>query len=313
MGYQKGEPKLLDHDLINKVLTSNYSMSVTHLNKYLRCPLSFYFENILRVPMARSKSMGFGNAVHHALEQFFYTIEKDPARQIGTKESMIDFFEKGLYKYRSHFTEKEYKNFKTYGGKTMSSYYDHYKDSWTLVREFKQEHSVKLSEYKGIPINGKIDSIAIYDDKMEVIDYKTGKYTYAVSKLKPPQQGDDGKMDNGGDYWRQIVFYKMLLLKDPKINKTMTTGTMDFIEPVSDKHIRKSIEVEEHDIEVVEKQLIDSYQKIQDHKFDEFCEDEDCQWCNFVKNNYEFKGGGESYADEADKAELVDDVVEPLG
>lgn len=312
MGYKKGTPKLLDHDVINKVLTSNYSMSVTHLNKYLRCPLSFYFENILRVPMARSKSMGFGNAVHHALEQFFYTMEKDPERKIGSKESLVDFFEKGLYKYRSHFTEKEYKNFKTYGGQIMSSYYDHYHDSWTVVREFKQEHSVKLSEYKGIPINGKIDSIAIYDDKMEVIDYKTGKYTYAVSKLKPPQKGDDEQMDNGGDYWRQIVFYKLLLQNDPKINKSMKSGTMDFIETHNDKHIRKTIEVEDSHIDVVEKQLQDSYKKIQNHEFDQFCEDENCQWCNFVRNNYVFKNKGESYTDEVEQADLFTAIEEPL-
>jgi len=310
--YKTGTPSLLDHDLINKVLTANYSMSVTHLNKYLRCPLSFYFENILRVPMARSKSMGFGNAVHHALEQFFYTMEKDPERKLGSKESLVDFFEKGLYKYRSHFTEKEYKNFKTYGGQIMSGYFDHYHLRWSIVREFKQEHSVKLSEYKGIPINGKIDSIEMYDDKMEVIDYKTGKYTYAVSKLKPPQQNDDGKWDNGGDYWRQIVFYKMLLQKDPKISKPMKTGTMDFIEPHNDKHIRKSIVVEDSDIDIVEKQLEESYQKIQNHEFDQFCEDEKCQWCNFVRNNYEFKNTDQTYTDEVEQADLFSGVAEPI-
>lgn len=312
MAYKKGVPELLDHDLINKVLTNNYSMSVTHLNKYLRCPLSFYFENILRVPMARSKSMGFGNAVHFALEQFFYTMEKDPERKVGSKSSLVDFFEKGLYKYRSHFTDKEYKNFKTYGGNIMSSYYDHYHSSWTLVREFKQEHSVKLSEYKGIPINGKIDSINIYDDKMEVIDYKTGKYNYAANKLKPPQEAGDGKMDNGGDYWRQIVFYKMLLHKDPKINKPMTAGIMDFIEPYKDKQIRKSVVVEDSDVLIVEKQLEESYKKIQNHEFDQFCEDQDCQWCHFVKNNYELKEGGENYLDEADLADSFIGVNEPL-
>lgn len=312
MGFKKGEPKLLDHDAIGKVLTNNYSMSVTHLNKYLRCPLSFYFENILRVPMARSKSMGFGNAVHHSLEQFFNAIEQDPERKIGNKESLIDFFEKGLYKYRSHFTEKEYKNFKTYGGKIMSSYFDHYHLRWSLVREFKQEHTVKLSEYKGIPINGKIDSIAFYDDKMEVIDYKTGKYTYAAKKLKAPQESDKIEEQNGGDYWRQIVFYKMLLQNDPKINKPMTSGTMDFIEPANDKHIRKTIEVDENDIATVEKQLGESYKKIQNHEFEQFCEDENCQWCNFVRNNYSFSNTGSAYADEVDLADGFTDIAEPI-
>jgi len=92
----------------------------------------------------------------------------------------------------------------------------------------------------------------------------------------------------------------------------MTSGTMDFIEPHNDKQIRKSIIVEDSDVLIVERQLEDSYQKIQDHKFDEFCEDEDCQWCNFVRNNYEFKTSGEVYLDDTDQADLFTAVAEPI-
>jgi DNA helicase-2/ATP-dependent DNA helicase PcrA len=43
------EVELLDKEELEKKL-ENYSLSVSDLNKYLRCPVSFYFENILRVP-----------------------------------------------------------------------------------------------------------------------------------------------------------------------------------------------------------------------------------------------------------------------
>jgi len=66
--------ELLDHQLIEDAL-SNYKMNITHLNKYLRCPVTFYFEHIVHVPMAKNEYMGFGSAVHFALERLFKTIQ----------------------------------------------------------------------------------------------------------------------------------------------------------------------------------------------------------------------------------------------
>ena len=64
------EAPLLDTDYINKLL-ENYAMSVTHLNKYLRCPVAFYYENIIRVPAAKNDAMAFGSAIHFALKRLF--------------------------------------------------------------------------------------------------------------------------------------------------------------------------------------------------------------------------------------------------
>ena len=301
------KPILIDHEHIDRVL-QDYSVSVTHLNKYLRCPLSFYFENILRVPMARSSSMGFGSAIHYAFENFFSTLEADPQRKTPVKSVLIDLFEKGMYKHRSHFTERQYDDLKIYGTELLTNYYDHYESSWSVVREFKPEHSVKLSEYKGIPINGKIDSIAYYDDKMEVIDFKTGKYNYAAIKLKAPNEENE----NGGDYWRQIVFYKLLLDQDPVITKPMTSGTMDFIEPHNSKLVRKTIEVSPEDVAIVEQQLIESYDKIKKHEFETGCGEDDCQWCQFVNHQFEINPKLDNYIDEEDLAEPFTGVAEQL-
>ena len=45
---------------------------------------------------------------------------------------------------------------------------------------------------------------------VNVVDYKTGKYENAIKKLVSPNE----KEPNGGDYWRQAVFYKILLDND---------------------------------------------------------------------------------------------------
>ena len=251
------EPSLLDHELIDQVL-SHYSMSVTALNKYLACPVRFYFENILRVPSARYPSTGFGNAMHYALEQFFLHIESREQKQIGSQEELLQHFNRGMDKYRSHFTEMEFANYKTHGAQTLASYYDRYQEQWDPGLQYKVEHQIQLTEHKGVPINGKIDKLIILPkNEVEVVDYKTGKID--ASRTKPPL----GEEDNGGDYWRQIVFYRMLIDADPLHQYKMKAGTMDYLEPnkSTGEFTKKVLQVSDMELGLVEDQLVDSYQK----------------------------------------------------
>ena len=282
MRYTEAKVELIDHNLIDRLL-ENYSMSVTSLTKYLECPLRFYFENILRVPQARNANTGFGKAMHYAMEQLFIHIDEDPKRQIPSVEQVKEFFLKGMDKTRSHYTLQEFDNLKTYGQNCLSEYYDTYKDSWNNANHFKLEYKVDLTEFQGVPIKGVLDKLAVYQNHVEVVDYKTGKYLYAAKSLKPPL----GEEDLGGKYWRQIVFYQILLNSDPKMEKPMRKGTMAFLEKDDNENFRHiDFEVSDFEIETVGNQLKDTYQKIKNHEFADGCQEEDCKWCNFVNNNF---------------------------
>ncbi len=279
MRYKQGSVEIIDHDLIDRVLRK-YQVSSTSLNKYLKCPVTFYFENILRVPMARSAPMGFGNAIHHALEQFFIVMEKDPQRNIPPSKLLVQLFQEGMRRYHSHFTKQERALSTTRGEKLLTGYHETYKGKWSAARGFEMERKI-TTESNGVPITGKIDRMEIYDDHLVVIDYKTGKYD--SKKLKGPT-GDE---DHGGDYWRQIIFYKMLLDGDIKYAGRRMNGVMDYVEPdqKTGNYRQVRFDVEIFEVEIVKKQLAEAYQGITEHKFDKGCDDEKCTWCNFVKDN----------------------------
>ena len=60
----------------------------------------------------------------------------------------------------------------------------------------------------------------------------------------------------------------------------------DFIEPDKKKSYRKAkVIITAADITTVTEQIIDTWEKIQDHDFYTGCGKEDCHWCNFVKDN----------------------------
>jgi DNA helicase II / ATP-dependent DNA helicase PcrA len=277
MRFSRGVPQLIEHDLIDHIL-ENFKLSATSLNKYLKCKLTFYFETILRVPLGRSATMGFGNAIHYALEHFFRDIENSVTRSMGSVQKLLEFYTKGLDYYKSHFTMQEFENLSKHGTNILTEYYETYSKDWLLPRKYEVEYEIKSTEYQGVPISGKLDRINIYDNHISVTDYKTGRYD--SKKLKPPTGGDD---DLGGDYWRQIMFYRLLLDGDKKHNWVMTKGVMDFIEKGKNEPYKKGeFEIASFETEIVGTQLVQAYQDIKNHIFTPGCGEDTCKWCNFV-------------------------------
>jgi DNA helicase-2/ATP-dependent DNA helicase PcrA len=291
------EVKLIDHDLIDKVL-DGYKLSVTGLNKYLRCPRTFYFETVLRIPTARTKYMGFGRAIHRALEDYYQLHNEAKPADL---EQLLKSFHRGMLSHRSHFTDEDFKLMTAYGEQILPLYH---KERLAMRPEgvkYGLEVKVDHAEYQGVPIKGVLDRVDIgKDGQVDVTDYKTGNIFPPKNKkkLKAPKAGDHD--DVGGDYWRQIVFYKLLLDSDKRNNWDMTSGWMDFIEPEKDtnKLFRQKIVVTPQDIDIVGQQIKSTWDSIQNHEFSVGCQDEHCTWCNFVKNDFIFTG--ENVEDEDD-------------
>ncbi len=65
----------------------------------------------------------------------------------------------------------------------------------------------KEAHFKEVPISGQLDRIDFLGDQITVIDYKTGNSSGAKSKVKAPA----AKNPDGTDYWRQMIFYAILL------------------------------------------------------------------------------------------------------
>ena len=280
MRYEQGAIELLDQDLIAQQL-ENFTLSATGLNKYLKCPLSFYFDNILRVPGARNKYNGFGSAMHYGLEIYFQKLKEDPTHTLPPKSDLYKFFEDGLNKYRSHFTKREYDDFLVYGKENLSLYFDKYSSSWSMAKDFHLEMKITDVAHKHVPINGMIDRVMEMDDGVFVFDYKTGKLkTDTRKKLKPPL-GDD---DNGGDYWRQIVFYSFLIKEYSIKNWKFLKGFMSFLEADKEKFHEQEYTISEMEQDIVSEQILHTYEGVMNHEFGG-CNEPDCRWCTFVRSN----------------------------
>jgi len=269
---------LIEYNLIDEWL-NGFKLSVTHLNKYLRCPLTFYFESILRVPTARNAPSGFGTAMHDGLYEFLLGLYNKGEKDVS---HLLFYFEKSMKKHKSHFTDDEYDSYLTHGKMTLNALYKHKFEYWQKVQKIAAEEEVSNADHKGIPLKGFLDKVEISKDFVHVVDYKTGKYK--KNKLSPPTSREP----NGGDYWRQLVFYKMLLDSDTKHSWNMVSGEIDFIEPDRKTGAFTNFKyvVSPEDIEIVGQQIEETFKNIKAYNFDTTCEEEKCTWCNFVRDNY---------------------------
>jgi DNA helicase-2/ATP-dependent DNA helicase PcrA len=99
--------------------------------------------------------------------------------------------------------------------------------------------------------------------------------------------GPTEKDPNGGDYWRQAVFYK-ILIDNYKVNDWNVISTeFDFVEPVKEVYTKSKIMILPQDVAFVTKQIETVYGKIMNQEFNTGCGKKDCSWCNFVKHNFE--------------------------
>ena len=269
----------METEVVDRAL-EKFSMNVTALNNYLDCPLHFYYNNLIRIPSPKNETLEFGSGVHFALESLFNKMKADPAQQFPSKEDFIQDFILHLYRHRESFTKEEFERRMEYGKEILDRYYDKRIHGFNKIVSI--ERNIKNVVVDGIPLKGKIDKMEYDGHQVNVVDYKTGKPENGIKKLKNPQE----EPPYGGDYWRQAVFYKLLIDNSDNGRNQVVSTEFDFIEPNEKKEIQsKKVNISAEDTHALREQIRMVWDKIQSRDFYTGCGEEDCHWCNFVKTN----------------------------
>ncbi|MEK7078365.1 MAG: ATP-dependent DNA helicase [Patescibacteria group bacterium] len=264
----------VDENKLVKNIFAKKGLSPTSLNNYLRCPWSFFYNNLLQIPKTPTNSQMYGTAKHTALQKFFEA-------QNRNKRLLIKEFKNGLEK--QFVSKNDLGQLNKKGQKTLSAYHDFYKNSWNFntVTEFKISGvDWVISKNQKIKLTGKLDRIEFPNgskrDKGEVtvVDYKTSQAksrNWILGKTK----------DSRGDYFRQLVFYKLLLDLMPRPKYRMAAGVIDFIEPDDKGRFKKeSFKISAADLSDLKNLIAHTANEILNLKFwDKRCDDKKCEYC----------------------------------
>ena len=130
-----------------------------------------------------------------------------------------------------------------------------------------------------------------------MLDYKTG--SQADYKLARPTEA----RPEGGSYWRQLVFYKLLVEGNrPASGLQLVAGTISYLDPDRQgRYPERSLTYEPLDTQRLKAMLKNTYERIQAQDFYTGCGKPDCLWCQFVRQGQETN----SFSDEA--IEALDD------
>lgn len=278
-------PELIEENMLKKQL-ENYKMSVTHLNNYLECPLKFYYQNFIQIPQAKNGSMAFGSAVHDAIEVLFKQMKENDG-QFPTVEEFVELGKRQMYKQQDSFTKKEYLQKIAYIEVFYAKYYNKYVTEWN--KEVQLEEKLE-AVYQDIKLTGKLDKIEFDKNDISIIDYKTGQWKPEKKKLfraptETPKKPEEPTFEetNGGNYWRQAVFYKILIDNSIRLYQrdwSLVKTEFDFVEPdaKTGEFHKEKVVISPNDVSIVKKQITDTMQKINELNF-VGCGKEDCKIC----------------------------------
>ncbi|HZV82915.1 MAG TPA: ATP-dependent DNA helicase, partial [Geobacteraceae bacterium] len=275
-------------DFVGELLR-DYKLSVTHLNGYLKCPRSFFYTRVLRVPEPRNGATAFGSSVHESLEYLFTSMLKFPGQLFPPKADFIRMFTREMQKRQDSFTEVEFTRRLHKGTATLEALYDRFVDNWHKDVLLEKNFTATLAD--GVRINGLVDKLEkLTGNLVNLVDYKTGKHDR--KKFQPPdparvvkalEAGKEPAFEDlhGGNYWRQAVFYKIMVESASEQKFAVSSTEFFFVEPDerSGDFVTERVEIEPEHEDLVREQISSVYHRIMNREFDQGCHDKYCDWC----------------------------------
>ncbi len=260
-------------------LLEGFTLSISALNRYLRCPLAFFFEQVLRAPVLYSEAASFGTAMHNALQRLFQEMIEQADRRSPPADRLVLLFTQEMERLQRQFSRETFERRLHAGRQYLSAYYRQEALNWP--REVRVELNITKAEVDGVPITGAIDRVDLLDGQSaHVLDYKTG--SQRKGKLRRPTE----RQPLGGNYWRQLVFYKLLYENGGQGPRRVSKGSISYLEPDSQGRFPvRTIDFLPEDVRFLRKLIVDTYEKILAHDFYQGCGEPQCSWCNFIRHH----------------------------
>ena len=213
-------PGLADRAFISQLFLER-GLSATALNNYLACPLKYFFNNLLRVTKVQRRELLYGSAVHEALKQFFDRYRR--SERISSAY-LLASFRRALD--RQPLSSLDRPATVERGERALRGYFRTYHRRWSrsIINEFRIRGALLEPELKLTGQIDKLEWLTAASQEIKVVDYKTGR-----PKTRREILGHN--KNSSGDYYRQLVFYKLLLDNYERGRYRVVSGEIDFIEP----------------------------------------------------------------------------------
>ncbi len=284
------EDPFIGTEAILSDMIADLSLNPTRVNNYMSCRRKFLYNDVLKLPAAKKRSLVFGNSVHKALEETYRELKRKG--KFPNFKFFLKAFEDEL-KMQGADSSIELDCLNKANGPVLREWFDSASKDPVVPIDLEKKFVITLAD--NIIFTGKYDKVEWQDEKknaVRIIDYKTGKPDDHLKKINGCREL---KSDDCDGYLRQLVSYKLLYEKDraQSRGRTVSHGVLVFIEPLS-ADIRKldlkkggyislPVRITEDMVSEMEEIIKDTWENIKSLKFEKFSKrDEDkCQKCDY--------------------------------
>lgn len=255
-------------ELAQRVITEK-GISVTALNHFLECPNLFLYQSILKLPQAPSVSADKGSAMHYAFECVWKSKDRTEKGIAEILEEKIKEFFKDSFLPRSEreLAQAELLERAPVVARALATHFAQGNEASIFTE-------VWVEAQRALPIHGKLDAVLDRGSEVLVFDYKT-REAMSEAAIKGETKSSDG------NYFRQLVFYKILIQSDPRWRGKHIIPALVFVSP--DEKGRcpvVTLPIETEDISRVEKEIEELKESVQSGKIiKSMCTKTDCEWC----------------------------------
>ncbi len=155
-------------------------LSYSSISTYIECPLKFKLKYIDGLKEKSKPYFSFGSSLHDTL-QFMYSFKPPPP----SLEAVLKYYEDNWIE-EGYANKEEEEGYFTYGKRILKEFYE------ANIEKLKPPIAVEYKfdiNVEGIPITGYIDRIdKIDENKVEIIDYKSGKKIFDKSHVEGNEQ-----------------------------------------------------------------------------------------------------------------------------
>ena len=213
--------------------------------------------------------------------RFFEKMKGSKKKEFGSAADLVSFFETKMEALRGLFSAVSFEQKMGLGRSILENYHAAFSSKWR--KNVVVERRFDRVEMDGVPLTGVIDKLEFLGNQAaHVVDYKTGR----PDNLKTAPLDDKNEL--GGDFWRQLIFYKILVDESRSLvgGATVSSGSIAWLEPDrAGRFIEKTINFSTHEIAFIKNLIKTTWEKIGRRAFTEGCGKPDCVWCRLHLDN----------------------------
>ncbi len=251
-----------------KRILADSGLSVTALNHFCECPAKFFYKSILRLPEPPTAQSEKGNAMHEGMAAAWQVKPKTVVNiSKAIEKSVRAYFSTSLLP--TYEKEPALESLLADAPVVAEALLPHFSQTGTIATETWQ-----ATTFEGLQLRGKLDAVLESADSVAVFDYKT-KEGMSVNAIKGETK------DGDGNFFRQLVFYKILLQGDSRLAKKVIEPALVFIKPDSKGRCPiVSLPIEPDDIARVKDEIQKLVTSVQSGQFlEDSCQDKECKFC----------------------------------